>query len=110
MEERNLVSVAEGQFSRDSRTVLMNRRFLTCPECGWVHYVMTSDEKALNDRFLVRYQLTDKERFLYESAYRQCLRCESPADDFRAAEEADLERAAGHIVTPVYVEAGIGTQ
>ena len=100
----------ENEPSRDSQTVLLNRRFLTCPECGWVHYVMTPDEKAANDRFLVRYQLNDKERSLYESAYRQCLRCEAPANGFRAAEEADLARAAGHMVTPVCVEAGVGTQ
>lgn len=100
----------ENAVSSGSRNVLYNRRFLTCPACGWVHYVMTSEEKAVNDRFLFRYQLTDKERFLYESAYRQCLRCEAPADDFRAAEEADIARAAGHMVTPVYVEAEVGTQ
>ena len=56
---------------------------------------MTHEEKAENDRFLVRYQLNDKERSLYESAYRQCLRCEAPANEFRAAEEEDLARAAG---------------
>jgi hypothetical protein len=111
MEGKNpMPSADESELSPGSETVLLNRRFLTCPECGWVHYAMTSDEKAVNDRFLGRYQLTDKERFLYEAAYRQCLRCELPADEFRAAEEADLERAAGHIVTPVYVEAGVGTQ
>lgn len=104
------MSSGENETSPGSRTVLLNRRFLTCPECGWVHYVMTPDEKAVNDRFLVRYQLTEKERYLYESAFRQCLRCESPADEFRAAEEADLERAAGHMVTPVCVEAEVGTQ
>ena len=100
----------ENEPSQGSRTVLLNRRFLTCAECGWVHYVMTPEEKAANDRFLIRYQLTDKERFLYESAYRQCLRCESPAHEFRAAEEADLARAEGHMVTPVCVEAEVGTQ
>jgi len=100
----------ESESPRGSQNILLNRRFLTCPECGWVHYVMTPEEKAINDRFLIRYELTDKERFLYESAYRQCLRCEAPADEFRAAEDADLERAAGHIVTPVYVEAEVGTQ
>lgn len=104
------MSSSENEPSRGSRTVLLDRRFLTCPECGWVHYVMTPEEKAANDRFLVRYQLTDQERFLYESAYRQCLRCESPADEFRAAEEADLARAEGHMVTPVCVEAEVGTQ
>ena len=100
----------ESESPRGSQTVLLNRRFLTCPECGWVHYVMTPEEKAVSDRFLVRYQLTDKERFLYESAYRQCLRCEAPANDFRAAEETDLARADGHMVTPVCVEAEVGTQ
>jgi hypothetical protein len=104
------MSYDENAVSSGSRNVLSDRRFLTCPACGWVHYVMTSEEKAVNDRFLVRYQLTDKERFLYESAYRQCLRCEEPADDFRAAEEADLARAAGHMVTPVYVASEVGTQ
>src|ERR1700741_4512698 len=104
------MSSNENESSRDSQTILLDRRFLTCPECGWVHYVMTPEEKAANDRFLLRYQLTDKERFLYESAYRQCLRCESPANEFRAAEDADIARAAGHMVTPVCVEAEVGTQ
>jgi rRNA maturation protein Nop10 len=104
------MSSSESEISAGSRAVLLNRRFLTCPECGWVHYVMTPEEKAVNDRFLARYQLTDKERFLYESAFRQCLRCEAPADEFRAAEEADLTRAEGHRVTPVCVEAEVGTQ
>ena len=104
------MSSGESEVSQGSRTVLLNRRFLTCPACGWVHYVMTHEEKATSDRFLGRYQLTEKERFLYESAFRQCLRCEGPADEFRAAEDADLTRAAGHMVTPVYVEAEVGTQ
>ena len=71
---------------------------------------MTVEEKATNDRFLERYHLTAQERFLYESAFRQCLRCEAPADAFRSAEEADLDRAAGHLVTPVLVDAAVGTQ
>ena len=101
---------SRNESSRSSRTLLLNRRFLTCPECGWVHYAMTQEEKAANDHFLTRYQLTDKERSLYESAYRQCLRCEAPASGFRAAEETDLARAAGHMVTPICVEADVGTQ
>jgi hypothetical protein len=70
---------------------------------------MTAEEKAESDRFLERYQLTEAERLLYESAFRQCLRCESPADEFGAAAEEDLQRAAGHVVTPVFVEAVVGT-
>jgi hypothetical protein len=101
---------AESELPRSSYTILTNRRFLSCRECGWVHYVMTEEEKATSDRFLERYQMTAKERFLYESAFRQCLRCETPADAFRSAEEADLAQATGHIVTPVLVEAMIGTQ
>jgi len=101
---------AESELPRRSRTVLTNRRFLSCRECGWVHYVMTEEEKETSDRFLERYQLTAKERFLYESAFRQCLRCETPANAFRMAEEADLARAAGHVVTPVFVDATVGTQ
>ena len=104
------MSSAESELPRGSRTVLTNRRFLSCRTCGWVHYVMTVKEKATNDSFLERYHLTAKERFLYESAFRQCLRCEASADAFRAAEEADLAQAAGHVVTPVLVEAMIGTQ
>jgi hypothetical protein len=100
----------ESELPRSSRTISINRRFLSCRECGWVHYVMTEEEKTTNDRFLERYHLTEKERFLYESAFRQCLRCETPADAFRSAGEADLARATGHIVTPVLVEAMIGTQ
>jgi hypothetical protein len=70
---------------------------------------MTAEEKATSDRFLERYQLTEAERLLYESAFRQCLRCESPADEFSAAVEEDLQRAAGHLVTPVFVDAEVGT-
>jgi hypothetical protein len=62
---------------------------------------MTAEEKAAQDRTLERYQLDVSERRIYESAYRQCLRCESPVDVFRSAGERDLDRAAGHIVTPV---------
>jgi hypothetical protein len=90
-------------------SVLLDRRFLTCRECGWVHYVMTAEEKAASDRFLERYQLSEAERHIYESAFRQCLQCESPANEFSVAEEADLARAARHLVTPVFVEAEVGT-
>jgi hypothetical protein len=70
---------------------------------------MTAEEKAVNDRFLDRYQLSETERHLYESAFRQCLRCESSAAEFRAANAEDLERAMGHIVTPVLVGAEVGS-
>jgi hypothetical protein len=70
---------------------------------------MTAEEKAASDRFLERYQLSAAERLIYESAFRQCLRCESPASEFAAAEEEDLARAAGHLVTPVFVDAEVGT-
>ncbi|MBI3300749.1 MAG: hypothetical protein HYZ72_01525 [Deltaproteobacteria bacterium] len=92
-----------------SRSVLVGRRFLACRECGWVHYVMTAEEKAASDRLLERYQLSEAERLIYESAFRQCLRCESPASEFAAAAEEDLARAAGHLVTPVCVDAEVGT-
>lgn len=94
--------------------VLVDRRFLACPECGWVHYVMTPAEKAENDRLLARlterYRLTAQERELYETAFRQCLRCETPASTFRAADGQDLGRAEGHIVTPVFVGPEVGAQ
>jgi hypothetical protein len=97
-----------------SRTVLTDRRFVACAQCGWVHYVMTAAEKAahdrLLDRLLERYQLSEEEQLLYASAYRLCLRCESPTREFRAAQERDLDRAEGHIVTPVFVEPEVGTQ
>jgi hypothetical protein len=105
-----MASIIESESPRGPRPVLINRRFLSCRACGWVHYVMTTEEKMASDRFLERYQLTTKERFLYESAFRQCLRCEAPADGFRMAEEADIAHAAGHLVTPVLVGAIIGTQ
>ena len=35
---------------------------------------------------------------------------EKNREAIRAAEEADLTRAAGHMVTPVCVEAEVGTQ
>jgi hypothetical protein len=73
---------------------------------------MTSEEKATNDRQLAyltsRYQLSQDEQELYESAYRQCLRCESPADLFQAASEQDIDHAEGHIVTPVFVDPSVG--
>lgn len=100
----------EGVAEPSACSVLFNRRFLTCRECGWVHYVMTAEEKAANDRLLERYQLTEQEQQIYESAFRQCLRCESPASEFRAANEQDLDRAEGHLVTPVFVEVEVGTQ
>src|SRR5262245_10316169 len=100
---------SENESQKRGGSVLLNKRFVTCRACGWVHYVMTAEEKAENDRFLERYQLTEAERQLYESAFRQCLRCESPADDFGAAAEEDLQRAAGHLVTPVFVGAEVGT-
>jgi len=95
--------------SQERSRILVGRRFLTCQECGWVHYVMTAEEKAESDRFLERYQLTEEERLIYASAFRQCLRCESPASEFEAAQEEDLERAAGHMVTPVFVDLQVGT-
>lgn len=104
----------EHEAGRRTTRVLLDRRFLTCPRCGWVHYVMTAEEKAETDRTLARlierYQLREEEQRLYTSTFRQCLRCESPADAFRAATERDLDRAAGHIVTPVFVEPEVGTQ
>lgn len=99
----------DSEQSRPPRTVLLDRRFLTCRVCGWVHYVMTPEEKATNDRLLARYHFSETERLVYESAFQQCLRCESPADEFRAAEEYDLARAASHLVTPVFVHASVGT-
>ena len=100
---------SESDLEGGARSVLHNRRFLTCRECGWVHYVMTAEEKTANDRLLERYQLSAPERHLYESALRQCLCCESPASAFAAAQERDLARAAGHIVTPVFVDGEVGT-
>lgn len=100
---------SEGPPEQSSRSVLVGRRFLTCGVCGWVHYVMTAEEKAASDRLLERYHLSEAERLTYESAFCQCLRCESPVSKFRAAEERDLARAEGHLVTPVFVEAEVGT-
>jgi hypothetical protein len=106
------MTVSDKESGQGSRTVLIDRRVLACPECGWVHYAMTAEERAANDQILTRlkerYQLSEEERVLYDSAYRQCLRCESPASAFRAANEEDLDRPEGHIVTPVFVGAKRG--
>lgn len=103
----------ESESGKSARTRLTDRRLLVCPECGWVHFAMTPAEKAENDRELEyltgRYELSLEEQELYESAYRQCLRCEYPADEFRAAREHDLDRAGGHLVTPVFVQSEVGT-
>jgi len=80
------------------------RKLLVCGACGWVHYVMTAEEKDAQDRSMERYQLDAAERRTYEAAFRQCLRCESPLTMFREARERDLNRAAGHIVTPVLMD------
>src|SRR5437899_5766623 len=90
-------------------TVCHLRRFVTCQECGWVPYVMTAEEKAASDRALARYALTEAEQRVYDAGVRHCLRCAPPARMFRAATERDLARAAGHVVTPVFVEPERGT-
>jgi hypothetical protein len=82
-------------------SLLTNRKLLVCGSCGWVHYEMTEDEKANLDGAIVRYHLSEHEREIYEAEFRQCLRCESPVSIFKQAGEADIERALGHIVTPV---------
>ncbi len=73
-----------------------------------MHYAMTAEEKLASDQLAQRYQMTTMERLLLESAYRQCLRCESPASDFRIARDADVARAKGHLVTPVYIDDASG--
>ena len=79
-----------------------------------MHYVMTPEEKAANDRTLEqlveRYQLSEGEQWLYKGAFRQCLCCEAPVSTFRAANERDLGRAEGHLVTPIFGEPDVGTQ
>jgi hypothetical protein len=82
---------------------LIDRKLVVCGACGWVHYAMTEDEKADFDGALVRYQISEHEREIYEAEFRQCLRCESPVTVFRQASEGDVARALGHIVTPVLV-------
>jgi len=95
---------AEAQTLRSEPVILRDRKLLACGTCGWVHYAMTFDEKIANDRSLVRYKLSPAEQLIYQSAYRQCLRCEAPVSGFRAAEERDLTRAGGHLVTPVMID------
>ncbi len=68
------------------------------------------DHDRLLDRLIDRYQFSEAEQLIYSASYLQCLRCESPAREFRAAQERDLDRAAGHIVTPIFVEPTVGTQ
>jgi hypothetical protein len=87
-----------------SRLILTGRRLLACDACGGVHYAMSADEKAQNDRALERYHLSAAERFAYESSFRQCLVCEAPLGEFRDAREAELARADGHLVTPVLAD------
>ncbi len=100
----------DSQSGRGGRSVLRNSRFLTCPACGWVHYAMTTAEKVASDAAIERYHLSEMEQQVYESTWRQCLQCEAPASAFRAASAEDLARAAGHLVTPVFVGAAVGTQ
>jgi hypothetical protein len=90
--------------ARRAPQVQRGRRMLACAGCGWVHYAMTAEEKADSDRALERYRLSAAERLIYESAFRQCLRCEAPVSEFREAHESDLARAASHLVTPVLAD------
>jgi hypothetical protein len=94
--------------SKPDSAVLLGRRFLTCSVCGWVHYAMTPEEKTVIDQLPQRYRFSAAELALYESTYRQCLRCESPAADFRDAADSDMARAEGHLVTPVFVDPEAG--
>lgn len=84
--------------------ILRGRKLLVCGACGWVHYVMSAHEKVAQDRTMERYHLDAAERLTYEAAFRQCLRCESPLSGFRDAVAGDLDRAVGHIVTPVLLD------
>ena len=83
--------------------LLTDRKLLVCGTCGWVHYAMSDDEKADLDGSLVRYNLSEHEREVYEAEFRQCLRCESPVTVFKPATSGDVARAVGHLVTPVLV-------
>jgi hypothetical protein len=94
----------ESETLRTGPLVLRDRKLLACGSCGWVHYAMTFEEKIAIDLGLARYNLTPAEQLLHESAYRQCLRCESSVGGFRVAAERDLVRAAGHMVTPVLID------
>ena len=95
--------LSDGDARRPPR-LLRGRRMLACVACGWVHYAMTAEEKADGDRKLERYRLSLAERTVYESAFRQCLRCEAPVSEFREARQSDLARAANHLVTPVLAD------
>lgn len=86
---------------------LVHRTLVACDACGWVHYVMTPEEKIAHDQSLARYELSTTEREVYESGFRQCLRCESPAQTFRVATEQEVRRALDHIVTPIIVEGAL---
>lgn len=96
--------VVEAETLRTSTVVLRDCELLACGACGWVHYAMTLEQRIADERNLGRYNLTLIERSIYQSAYRQCLRCEAPVAGFRRAEERDLVKAAGHLVTPVIVD------
>jgi hypothetical protein len=65
---------------------------------------MSAEEKVAQDRAIERYHLDAVERLTYEAAFRQCLRCESPLSGFRDANDGELNRAVGHIVTPVLLD------
>ena len=97
---------AEAEILKTGPVVLRDRKLLACGTCGWVHYAMTYEEKIAGERSLARYNMSAAEQSIYEAAYRQCLRCEAPVGEFRAAEERDLARAGGHLVTPVMIDNG----
>lgn len=86
---------------------LVDRILVACRVCGWVHYLMTTAEKAVHDRSLMRYRLGPSEWKAYELEFRQCLRCESPSQMFRSATAQEVSNALDHIVTPIIIEAAL---
>jgi hypothetical protein len=87
----------------------MNRRFLTCPECGWVHYVMATAEKVAGDLVIERYHLNEVEQQIYGPSCSNAYGVKRQRASF-VRRAMRTSPAAGHVVTPVFVGVGVGTQ
>ena len=65
---------------------------------------MTAQEKGQSERAIGALQSERRPEPVYESLFRQCLRCEAPVMTFVRVTRVELARAAGRLVTPVLTD------
>jgi hypothetical protein len=107
---RTRVSVSEARkqaFASEPYSPLRiteRRLLMTSARRGGVHCAIRVEQMCITQGLAQCNQVTTYERGLLQSAHRQCLSCDSLANDLRTAIESDLALANGHLVTPVHVK------